>query len=47
MTPVILLTDGALGNGTEIFRIPKVAELPAIVPHGSFAVMLFSEALRE
>ncbi len=32
MTPVILLTDGALGNGTEIFRIPKVAELPAIVP---------------
>lgn len=32
MTPVILLTDGSLGNGTEIFRIPKVAELPAIVP---------------
>ena len=32
MTPVILLTDGALGNGTEIFRIPKVADLPAIVP---------------
>ena len=32
MTPVILLTDGALGNGTEIFRIPRVADLPAIVP---------------
>lgn len=32
MTPVILLTDGSLGNGSEIFRIPRVADLPAIVP---------------
>ena len=32
MTPVILLTDGSLGNGSEIFRIPKVADLPPIVP---------------
>lgn len=32
MTPVILLTDGSLGNGSEILRIPKVADLPAIVP---------------
>lgn len=32
MTPVILLTDGSLGNGSEIFRIPKVADLPSIVP---------------
>ena len=28
MTPVILLTDGYLGNGSEAFRIPKINELP-------------------
>ncbi len=28
MTPVILLTDGYLGNGTEPFMIPEVDELP-------------------
>lgn len=32
MTPVIMLSDGSLGNGSEIFRIPRVADLPAIVP---------------
>ncbi|MFH1119048.1 MAG: 2-oxoacid:acceptor oxidoreductase subunit alpha [Bacteroidota bacterium] len=32
MTPVILLTDGYLGNGSQLFRIPKVAELPSIKP---------------
>lgn len=32
MTPVILLTDGYLGNGSELFRIPKVADLPSINP---------------
>lgn len=32
MTPVILLTDGSLGNGSEILRIPRVADLPTIVP---------------
>jgi len=32
MTPVILLTDGSLGNGSQLFRIPKVADLPAIHP---------------
>lgn len=32
MTPVILLTDGYLGNGSEVFKIPKVAELPEIKP---------------
>ena len=30
MTPVILLTDGSLANGSEVFRIPKVADLPSI-----------------
>jgi 2-oxoglutarate ferredoxin oxidoreductase subunit alpha len=32
MTPVILLSDGNTGQGSELFRIPKVAELPAINP---------------
>jgi 2-oxoglutarate/2-oxoacid ferredoxin oxidoreductase subunit alpha len=32
MVPVILLTDGFLGNGSEPFKIPKVADLPPIVP---------------
>lgn len=32
MTPVILLTDGKIGQGSELFRIPKVADLPAIIP---------------
>jgi 2-oxoglutarate ferredoxin oxidoreductase subunit alpha len=30
MTPVLLLTDGYLGNGSEPFRIPGAAELPVI-----------------
>jgi 2-oxoglutarate/2-oxoacid ferredoxin oxidoreductase subunit alpha len=32
MTPVILLTDGYLGNGAQLFKIPRVADLPAIDP---------------
>lgn len=32
MTPVILLTDTYLANGTALWRIPKLAELPAITP---------------
>ena len=32
MTPVILLTDGFLGNGSQLFKIPKVADLPPINP---------------
>ncbi len=32
MTPVILLTDGYLGFGSELFRIPDVMELPPIKP---------------
>ncbi|MBO4402147.1 MAG: 2-oxoacid:acceptor oxidoreductase subunit alpha [Bacteroidales bacterium] len=32
MTPVILMTDGYLGNGSQLFRIPKVADLPGITP---------------
>jgi len=32
MVPVILLTDGFLGNGSEPWKVPKVAELPSITP---------------
>ncbi len=32
MTPVMLLTDGSIGNGSQLFRIPKTASLPAINP---------------
>jgi 2-oxoglutarate/2-oxoacid ferredoxin oxidoreductase subunit alpha len=32
MTPVILLTDGYLANGSEVFRIPEMADMPEIIP---------------
>lgn len=32
MTPCILLTDGYLGFGSALFRIPKMKDLPAIHP---------------
>jgi len=32
MVPVILLTDGSIANGSEVFKIPKVADLPEITP---------------
>ncbi|HPE34070.1 MAG TPA: 2-oxoacid:acceptor oxidoreductase subunit alpha [Bacteroidales bacterium] len=32
MTPVILLTDGFLANGSEPWKIPKMADLPEIKP---------------
>ncbi|HNX43353.1 MAG TPA: 2-oxoacid:acceptor oxidoreductase subunit alpha [Bacteroidales bacterium] len=32
MTPVILLSDGSLGNGSQLFRITKVSDLPPITP---------------
>ena len=32
MTPVILLSDSCLANGSQLFRIPRVADLPPIVP---------------
>ncbi len=34
MTPVVLLTDTYLANGTALWRIPKMAELPEIKPQG-------------
>lgn len=32
MTPVVLMTDTYLANGTGLWRIPQLAELPAICP---------------
>ena len=32
MVPVILLTDGYLANGSELWQIPKMEELPSITP---------------
>ncbi len=32
MVPVILLTDGFLGNGSEPWKVPKMADLPEIKP---------------
>jgi len=32
MTPCILLTDGYLGFGSTLFRIPKMADMPPITP---------------
>lgn len=32
MTPAICLTDGYIGFGSEVFEIPKMADMPAIVP---------------
>lgn len=32
MTPVILLTDGFIANGSEPWRIPSMKDYPAIVP---------------
>lgn len=34
MTPVILLSDTYLANGTSLWRLPKMAELPDIHPQG-------------
>ncbi len=33
MTPVILLTDSYLGNGTSLWKLPKLNELPEIKPN--------------
>lgn len=33
MTPVILLTDGFIGNGSSLWKLPKLAELPEIHPN--------------
>jgi len=47
MVPVILLTDGFLGNGSEPFKIPKVSELPPIVPRFAKDALTFKAYQRE
>jgi len=46
MTPVVLLTDGFLANGTEPFRVPDMDTLPGIkppiVPEGTENYMPYS-----
>jgi 2-oxoglutarate ferredoxin oxidoreductase subunit alpha len=32
VTPVILLTDGFIANGTSLWKLPKLADFPEIVP---------------
>jgi len=32
MTPVILLTDGFIANGSQLWKYPKMADLPTITP---------------
>lgn len=32
MTPAVCLTDGYIGFGSEVFEIPKMADLPSITP---------------
>ena len=33
MTPVIVLSDAFIGNGTSLWRLPKLADLPEIKPN--------------
>ena len=33
MTPVILLTDAFIGNGSSLWKLPKLADLPEIKPN--------------
>jgi 2-oxoglutarate ferredoxin oxidoreductase subunit alpha len=41
MVPVVLLTDGFLGNGSEPWRVPTMDELPPITPHKATNPELF------
>jgi len=33
MTPVILLSDAFIGNGSALWKLPKLSDLPEIYPH--------------
>ncbi len=41
MVPVVLLTDGFLGNGSEPWRVPTMSELPPITPRKATNPELF------
>lgn len=47
MVPVVLLTDGFLGNGSEPWRVPTMAELPPIKPRKATNPDLFKPYNRD
>ena len=47
MVPVVLLTDGFLGNGSEPWRVPTMDELPPITPHKATNPELFKAYSRD
>ena len=47
MIPVVLLTDGFLGNGSEPWRIPSMDELPEIKPRLAKDTELFKAYARD
>ena len=47
MVPVVLLTDGFLGNGSEPWRVPTMDELPTITPRKATNPELFKPYNRD
>jgi 2-oxoglutarate ferredoxin oxidoreductase subunit alpha len=47
MVPVVLLTDGFLGNGSEPWRVPSMSELPTITPRKATNPELFKPYSRD
>jgi len=47
MVPVVLLTDGFLGNGSEPWRVPTMDELPPITPRKATNSELFKPYNRD
>jgi 2-oxoglutarate ferredoxin oxidoreductase subunit alpha len=47
MVPVVLLTDGFLGNGSEPWRVPTMDELPPITPRRATNPELFKPYNRD
>lgn len=47
MVPVVLLTDGFLGNGSEPWRVPSMDELPPITPRKAKNPELFKPYNRD
>jgi 2-oxoglutarate ferredoxin oxidoreductase subunit alpha len=47
MVPVVLLTDGFLGNGSEPWRVPSMSELPPIKPRMAKNPELFKPYRRD
>jgi 2-oxoglutarate/2-oxoacid ferredoxin oxidoreductase subunit alpha len=47
MVPVVLLTDGFLGNGSEPWRVPTMDELPPITPRTATNPELFKPYNRD